>query len=168
MDDDQSLYAADTTTRIIEMLQANLAYTFNTYFEATPTTPPPATDFPICIVQELVSPVVLGPTQADEVHETLQLTFILNRADDIGSANIRTTTMRHLKNVIAGMDPTTNTYKEGTVLYVLRKFLTLDQWLINNNVTVKYDIVPQTNEPSLCVADVTLETWRRVMVAGRQ
>lgn len=169
MDESQNLYAKDTTTRIIETFQQYLtAVKVNTYFEATPTTPPSAVDYPICIVQELATPIILGPTQADEVHETVMITLVLNLADDVGSANVRTTTMRKLKNIIAGQDPETNDWKEGTVAFVLRTYLTMQEWLINSDVSIRYDIIPKKDEPTLCVADVTLQTWYRVMVANRQ
>lgn len=165
MDDNQADYAPDTTTHLIQLLKENLAYTFNTYFEATPLTPPPAPDFPVCIVQKMTGQAVIGPTQTDEVHETYQLTFILNIADDVGSANIRTTTMRHLQNIIEGQDPVNvNEYKQGTVYYVLRTFLTMGTWIINSDVTTKYDIIPKPGEPTLCVADVNMQLWRRVFV----
>lgn len=168
MDDDQSQFAKDTVTRLIETLQAVCGTNFKTYFQATPTTEPPAVDFPLAIIQKLGGPIVLGPTQADEVKETVMLTFVLNRADDVGSANIRTTTMRHLQNLVEGQDPVTSQFKPTTVCFAIRTYLTQDEWLINSDVSIKYDIIPKKGAASLCVADVMLSTWRRVMIPNRQ
>lgn len=171
MDDSSALYAPDTTTRLIKLLKGTFGDEY-TYFEATPSSMPPAIDFPLMIVQELKMPVILGPTQTDEVHEQISLSIWLNKADDIGSSNIRTTTMRHLKNIVAGADPENpEQYKPGTVCYALRQFLTLDQWLINSDVTITYDAQHSPNaaptDPMICTADILLQTWRRVMVGGR-
>ena len=169
MDDSQTEYAPDTTTKLIEFLQENLAYTFKTYFEATPTTMPTALDFPIVIVQKMEGTVGIDWTQTDLVEETMMLTFVLNRADDVGSANVRTTTMRHLQNMVEGQDPVTLVnYKAGTVLYVLRTYLTLNDWITNSSYAVSYRQVGNGKNPMLCLCDVTLRTRRHVIVNDRR
>lgn len=168
MDDDQSQYAKDTVTHLIELLQSTFGDYFKTYFEAMPTSPPPEADYPLVIVQLLSSPVVLGPTQTDEFRETVQLTFVLNRADDAGSANVRSTTMRHLQNLVQAQDPITQQYKPNTVCHAIRTYLTLQDWLINSDVAIKYDMVTKVSHPTLCMANVMLNTWRRIYVPNRQ
>jgi hypothetical protein len=166
MDDSQQLYEKDSITRIVELLEA----TFNdeyTYFEATPATPPAADEYPLMIVQKMSGTAVVGPTSTDEVTEEITITVALDKADDVGSANERTTTLRHLQNVIEGQDPATGYYKTDTVLHVLRTYLTANQWFINSNVTISYNQTPRGDQTTLAIANVKCATWRRVIVPGR-
>lgn len=166
MDDSSTLYAEDTVSRLVTLLKDAFGDNY-TYYEAWPTKMPPT--FPVMIVQLLSTKAVLGPTETDEVPEVVELTIMLNQADAAGSGNVRTTTRRHLQNIIQGQDPTNTTeYKSDTVLYVLRKYLTMTQWLINSDVEIKYDITPPPELPAMTAATVTLTTWRRTLVPGRQ
>ena len=115
---------------------------------------------------------VIGPTSTDEVPETIAITIMLNMADDVGSANVRTTTMRHLQNLIEGQDPATNQYKADTFLFVLRTYLTLLQssgqvWLLDSDVAIKYDTIPRKDMPTITMADIILTTQRRIVVSNR-
>lgn len=166
MDDSQQLYAQDTTTRLIEQLKPT--FSNFTFYEAWPNVMPPQDCWPVMIVQLLHSKPMIGPTQTDELPETVEITIMLNQADAASSSNVRTTTRRHLQNIIQGQDPiATNEYKSDTVMYVLRQFLTLEQWLINSDVDIKYDITPPPQLPAMVAATITLTTWRRVIVQNR-
>jgi len=173
MEDSQSEYAKDTVVGLIELFQTNFGDVFKSYWEATPTSQPPDVDFPLVIVQKMSGKATLGPTSTDDDTETIVITVMLNMADDIGSANVRTTTMRHLQNLIEGQDPSTNQYKTGTFFYILRTYLTLLQssgniWLIDSDISVKYDQVPRKDMPAISIADITMTTQRRVIVSNRQ
>jgi hypothetical protein len=166
MDDSQTLYAEDTVSRLVGLLKAAFGDSY-TYYDAWPTAMPPT--FPVMIVQLIHTKMTVGPTSTDEVPETVEITVMFNQADAAGSTNVRTTTRRHLQNVIQGQDPTnTNQYKPDTVAYVLRTYLTMTEWLINSDVDIKYDITPPPELPTMAAATVTLTTWRRTVVQGRQ
>lgn len=166
MDDSQDLYAPDSTTRLIEQLKP--AFGKFTFYEAWPNVWPPDDAWPVMIVQLLNSRPTIGPTETDEVPETIEITVMLNQADAAGSTNVRTTTRRHLQNIIQGQDPSAiNEYRPDTVMYALRKYLTLENWLINSDVNIKYDIVPPPELPAMVAATITLTTWRRVIVQDR-
>lgn len=164
MDDDQQQYMPDTTTRLIERLQQSFSTDY-TYYESWPNVWPPSDAWPVVVVQLLTTKPVIGPTQTDEVPETVEITIMRNQADIAGSANVRTTARRHLQNLIQGQDPQTGGYKEGTVLAALRTYLTLTEWLINSDVSIKYDIEPPAELPTMVAAVITLTTWRRVIVS---
>lgn len=166
MDDNSAEFAPDTTTRLIGLLKPQ--FSDFTFYESWPNVWPPADSWPVMIVQLLHAKPTIGPTETDEVPETVELTIMLNQADAASSNNVRTTTRRHLQNIIQGQDPVLiNAYKSDTVMAVLRTFLTMDDWLINSDVDIKYDIVPPPELPAMVAATVTLTTWRRVIVQGR-
>lgn len=172
MDDQQALYAPDTTIRLIEQFKTAFGDYFKTYFEATPTTPPSDADYPVLIVQKLRNQAVVGPTSTDNLTERIAITVAINQADDVGSANIRTTTMRKLEHLVEGLDPSTNQYKTDTVLYVIRTHLTLLQstgqiWLLDSNAEITYNQRRSADQPTICIADIVMTTQRRVIVSGR-
>lgn len=130
MEESHTLYAADTTDHIVALLKP----VFNnfTFYDAWPNVVPPGSAWPIMIVQLIAAKPVIGPTETDEIPETIQMTIMLNQADAAGTGNVRTTTRRQLQHLVQGQDPTnTNQYKTDSVLGVLRKYLSMDNWLIN-------------------------------------
>lgn len=172
MDQNQQLYAKDTTTRLIELFQETFGDYFKSYWEATPTSIPPISDFPLVIVQKLKGKSMIGATSTDNLTETMSIAVMLNRADDVGSSNIRTTTMRKLENLVEGLDPVTYDYLPATFLYAVRKHLTMIgndgmSYIIDSDVTYDYKQVPQKELPTMCIADLTMTTVRRVIVPGR-
>lgn len=167
MDQSQALYAPDTTTHLIKLFQATFDDYFKTYWEAWPSNIPPTADFPLVIIQKQAGKAVIGPTSTDEITETFIVTIMLNKADDAGSSNVRTTTMRKLQNLIEGQDPTSLQYKPDTFLYVLRSYLTQQTWLLDSDVSIKYNQVPLQDLPTMAVADISVTTQRRVIVPSR-
>lgn len=171
MDDSNQLYAKDTITRLVELFQANFGDSY-TYFEASPNVPPVKEDYPIIIFDKMHTKATIGPTSTDDVPEVIMITVGINKAVDAGSQNVRTTTKRHLEHIVEGQDPVTNDYRSDTILYILRTYLTLLQqngsiWLIDSDVDIKYDQLPQKDAPTIAYADITLSTQRRVIVPGR-
>jgi hypothetical protein len=168
MDTDQSLYAKDTTQLLIELFNSVFGNYFKSYWEATPTVVPPETDFPLVIVQKLRGKVTIGPTSTDEVPETFTISIWLNMADDVGSANIRTTTMRKLQYLVEGQDATTFDWRNDTFMHALRHYLsTLNsggQWLIDSDCEISYAQAHRPDLPTITMADITLTTQRRVVV----
>lgn len=167
MDDDSALYAQDSITRLLALLRAQFGDDY-TYYEATPATPPAASEYPVMMVQKMSGTAAVGPTSTDEVTEEITLTIMLNKADDIGSANEKTTTLRHLQNIIEGQDPVTKYYRADTVLSVMRTFLTMEEWLINSSVNIGYGQIVNRNAPTVAVGNVKCQMWRRVIVPSRQ
>lgn len=167
MDDNHTLYAPDTTDHLVALLKP--AFPDFTFYDAWPNVIPPGSAWPLMIVQLLNTKPVLGPTETDEVPETVEITVMLNQADAAGSGNVRTTTRRRLQHLIQGQDPTvTNTYKADSLLGVLRKYLSMDGWLINTDIAVQYDTTPPPKDLSSMVgATITLTTWRRTIVQNR-
>lgn len=168
MDDSQQLYAEDSVSRLIKLFQSQFGTYFTTYYEATPSKIPPKDCYPLIIVQKMKSTAKIGPTSTDDVMEGIAISVWLNMADDAGSANVRTTTMRKLQNKIEGLDPVTFDYKADTVLYALRHFLTLTEWLIDSDVSVDYRQHQSKQMPTISACDIVVNTQRRVIVNNRQ
>lgn len=173
MDNDQSLYAKDSITRLIELFQAQFGDYFNSYWEDMPLTPPLAAEYPALMVQKLEGTAVIGPTQTDDVTESILITVLKATLDAVGSTNVRTTTQRELQLLVEGQDPTTLDYRTDSILYVLRHYLTLTNsgqtWLIDSDVKVHYGIEKPSNlETNAAYADITMTTQRRIIVQNRQ
>ena len=171
MDDSQALYAKDSVTRLIELLQGQFGSQFNSYWEDMPLAPPTKEEYPALIVQKLDGTVSLGPTQTDELTEIISITLFKAIADAVGSANVKTTAQRELQLMVEGQDPTTLQYKPDTILSVIRTNLTLRAggvpYIINDDVKLHYGIEP-SSQGNIAFATVMLSTWRRVIVPWRQ
>jgi len=164
VDPNQQLYAKDTVTRLIELFQTQFGDYFNSYWEDMPLEPPTALEYPALMVQKIEGGAVIGPTSTDEVTETIMIYVFKNTADVVGSTNVKTTTQRELQLLVEGQDPTTLHYRTDSILYVLRTYLTLDQWLIDSDVRVHYGIEKPSNaESNVAFADITMTTQRRVI-----
>jgi hypothetical protein len=173
MDDNQTLYAKDSVTRLIELFQAQFGDYFNSYWEDMPLTPPNSNEYPALMVQKMEGTAVIGPTSTDDVTESILITILKATVDAVGSSNVRTTTQRELQLLVEGQDPVTLDYKTDSVLYVLRHFLTLTNngqtWLIDSDVKIHYGIEKPSNlESNAAYCDITMTTQRRVIVQGRQ
>ena len=168
MDVDHTLYAEDSVTRLRQLFEAQFGDTY-TYFEDMPLTPPTDAEYPCIMIQKLEGSAVIGPTSTDDLAETIQIVVMKNTADAVGSTNVRTTTQRELQMMVEGQDPTTKDYKSDSVLYVLRHYLTLEDWLIDSDCTIRYGLErPSNMETNVAYAEVTLKTQRRNVVANRQ
>ncbi|HVB24125.1 MAG TPA: hypothetical protein VNG51_19460 [Ktedonobacteraceae bacterium] len=155
-------------THLIELFQAQFGDYFNSYWEDMPLIPPTKEEYPALMVQKLEGTAVIGPTSTDEVTESILITIFKNTSDAVGSGNVKTTTQRELQLLVEGQDPVTLDYKPDTILYVLRTYLTLQQWLIDSDVKFHYGIEkPGNAETNIAYADVTMSTQRRVIVSGR-
>lgn len=165
MDNQDSAFAQDSVSRIIESLSQ--VFGNYTFYDAWPNVWPPKDAWPLMVVQLLNAKPVVGPTQTDEFPEVVEVTIMINQADAAGSAKVRTTRRREIQRIVQGQDPETLQYKDGTVMKVLRTLLTLDQYIINSDCSIKYDIDPPKDLPTMVAAVITLSMWRRVYVPGR-
>lgn len=173
MDDTQQLYAPDTVQRLYELLKQQFGDTY-TVFPAFPLTPVTKDEMPCIIVDRKTDGAVVGPTSTDEITEVIDITFMRSLADSVGGANPRTDAKRELEMLIQGQDPTTLDYRQGTLYYALRHYLTLLQssgaiWLLDSNVQTSYDVgTLQDNTTNVAGALTKLLTQRRVVVQNRQ
>lgn len=169
MDPQQAEYAKDSITRLIELFQAQFGDYFNSYWEDMPLMPPVKEEYPALMIQKLAGTAVLGPTSTDEVTEQIQIVVMKNTADAVGSTNVKTTTQREVQLLVEGQDPSTLDYYKDTILYVVRTYLTLTEWLIDSDVKIRYGLErPSNMETNIAYAEVTLSTQRMVIVTGRQ
>jgi hypothetical protein len=118
MDLDSSQYAKDSVSHLIELFQNQFGDQFNSYWEDMPLTPPNSNEYPALMVQKLESTAVIGPTQTDDVTESILITVFKATLDAVGSTNVRTTTQRELQMMVEGQDPVTFDFRSDSILYI--------------------------------------------------
>lgn len=170
---DMSQYAPDTVQRLYELLNQQFGDTY-TIFPAMPLSPPLKTEMPCIIIDRKTDGAQLGPTQTDEIVEVIEVTVLKTLADIVGSPDPRTDGKREMEMLVQGQDPTTLDWRTDTIYFVLRTYLTLLQssgsiWLIDSAIQTRYDVGNLTDGVTEAImAQITVNTQRRVIVPGRQ
>lgn len=161
-------YAAE---RILDKLQSNFGDQFKVYFFGDPFAIP-ISQLP-CIVVDTDSTIdKLGSTGHDRVLTTIIVKVILNKRDDFAGDVADSVTKRKLLDYIAARDATTKQYLPGTVMGILRTYLTLDNQLINMESETRYGIVERNVAPGMesltAEGQVTVTTEELIQVDNRQ
>lgn len=156
----------DASQNIRNMIQDRFKSLFNAYYIGIPDAIPEAA-MPCVIIQKNSGTITVGATMTDERIEDIEIHIAFNGKIGWGTVSDDDTVMRQLQNFIEGLDPTTGYYLDGSLMGVLRTNLTIGSTIINNDMSINYDITPRTDQPSICEAIVTITIEERVLVPNR-
>lgn len=131
--------------------------------------------FPCVIVDKTAGTYSItgAPTSTDSVTEMVYIHILVNVKTGFGAPNDDNTVKRQLQTWVEGRDPTTGYLKSNTLMYALRRYISLSTQNtpgfvpLNNDVHVSYDAPKRPNMPSTreCIIDVTVK--ERQVILGR-
>lgn len=179
MDPDQSQYVSDPSILVLNICRQVFEGYAKTYKLGLPSQPLTDLDYPAVVVQKMTSTIGIGATQTDNESERIVIMVFSNKSDNAGDPNDPgITTMRELENKIEGKTPSAtsvgyNEWQPDTLVYQLRKQLTLGNQVIDTAMEINYDTDPRTAEngntlPAITSATLMLTFTERIIVRGRQ
>lgn len=158
----------DLIARLTDICRAALP-SFKAFYEGDPIDIP-LVNLPCVIVEKINSRVTVvgAPTGNDNVIDVISIRLVLNKADDFGAkTDDFDMTERKLRRYVEARDPSTGTYHADSLMYALRKHITLDQAIYNNDVEINYDINPRPNQIVTSEAQVTVTALGHIPVLQR-
>lgn len=137
-------YAETTCDIIIRLLKEwQRGNRFKDFFYGDPGEIP--SDHQPCVIVDLQDvSVVQGPTGKDELIETIDVAIVLNKKDYMDQFDDSTVSdKKALELLVQGKDPITQRYDPTTVLGVLRQNFTMGNYVLNQEMDIKYRDVPR-------------------------
>lgn len=158
----------DAVVRILELCRTEFSGEINAFYEGDPIDIPKAS-LPAIIVEEMSTNITLtgAPTGHDHFVTTVSIRVLYNKADDLGASDDMDLTERKLRRFIGARDPLTGSYKEGTLLKLLRTHLTLSNLQFNANVDINYDLNPRPNQVVTSEGQLTITAEGNIVVGTR-
>jgi hypothetical protein len=171
--DNQLLYP-DAAQRVMALMKSTFGaegQIFNAYFLGLPDDVViPQDAFPCVIVDKVVGTYNVGATGTDDITEDVYIHIMVDVKTGFGRPDTDNFVKRQLQTLVEGRDPSTGALLPNTVMYAVRKNLTLnsgtavDLPTINNEVHISYDSPkrPEMPETRECVITMTV-TERQVI-----
>ncbi len=129
-------YLKDGAARILELMKATFGDYFKAYFDGEPANIP---EFylPCIIIGETEGEISSGATGTDDIIETVTITLVLNKKDDLGASIDSDLTGFKLRKLVKGQNPSTSyphEYIPQSVMYALRTQITLDDTVLSSTI----------------------------------
>lgn len=136
---DSNTYYKDGVARVIELLKNAFGDQFKAYFNGQPEEIPESY-LPCIMVSETTGRIASGATGTDNILETIMIIIALNKKDDIGAGPDVDLTEFKLRKLVKGQDPTTAEYLPNTVMYALRKHITMNDSVLSTSIETDFDV----------------------------
>lgn len=165
--DDATVYE-DSITRIMKLCRTTFGSEFKAYYEGDPIMIPDAS-FPCIIIEEIATNATVqgSATGTDNVGEKIRIKLVFNKQDDFSATDDYDLTERRLRRYVQARDAATGYFKKNTLFYALRKNLTLNNSVMDNDIDVNYDLQPRPEKQVTSEAVVTVVIRERVVIPDR-
>jgi hypothetical protein len=158
-------YYKDGVARILELLKNALGSNY-TYFNGEPEFTD--TYLPCVMVSETTGGIKSHATGTDLITETIVITIALNKKDDILSTDptIDLTEFK-LRKLVKGQHPETGEYLPETVMFALRKHITMQDSILSSSITTDFDENVRGDDTITQEAYVTVTMERLAIIPSR-
>lgn len=169
---DDSKYFKDGVARVLELMKDTFGDDFRAYFSGQPAEIPESS-LPCIMVSEAEGTVETGATGTDIITESILIVVAFNKKDDIGANGevLDDLTETKLRRIIKGQKPSASgsfpEYLEKTVMYALRKHITLGQTVVGNAISTDFSINLRGDNLATQEAYVTLTIQRHAGIPVR-
>lgn len=150
--------------QITAYLKDYLTPEFKAFYQGDPIAPPIA-NLPCLFVEGIRTTAEAGATGTDELTHTIQIGIIMNKLSEIGKNADENVSHRKLIELIADRN-TDGTYKDNSIIGILRKYFTLGETINNQILDVEYGI-NERNGIITAEARITARISELVIVASR-
>lgn len=136
-------YYKDGVARILELLKDTFGDQFRAYYNGNPEEIP-ASMLPCVIVSETTGVIESGATGTDDILETVIISLVMNKEDDMGSDPEKDLTEFKLRKLVKGQYPQGHAkagqYIENTVMYAIRRYITMQDSVLNSRIETDFDV----------------------------
>lgn len=174
--DNQVLYP-DAAQRVMTLMKNTFGpegEVFKAYFLSLPNNVVlPKDAYPCLIVDKVTGTAKVGPTMADDITEDIYIHIMVDVTVGLNTPDTDNTVKRQLQTLVEGRDPQTGAWLPNTVMYAIRKHLTLQSPsvsnlpVINNDVNISYDAQERPNMPETREAIISMTVSERQIIGVR-
>lgn len=125
---------------VLELLKEELDAKFQGYFEGDPILFGQSY-LPALVVSTPQTQFDIGPTGFDQLTHTLLIQVVFNKKDEFGRPDNQVTMDRLIDQIVWGRDEETGDYKDGTIMAVLRRNITLGNYTVENISTLRKGVI---------------------------
>jgi len=160
-------YYKDGVARVLELLKNTFGDDpIKGYFNGQPNDIPESM-LPAIMVSETAGRIDSGATGTDRITETILIVIAMNKKDDLGApADIDLTEFK-LRKLVKGQDPITMEYLPQTVMYAIRKHITMDDAVLNSSISTDFDVQIRGSDTVTQEAYVEVTLERLALIPSR-
>ena len=164
---DESELHEDIASRILRHLKDNFSkYQFRGFYDGDPLLIP-RSSLPAVVVETSQSNNLIGPTGHDKWQENIIIKLVVDKTDEMGANSDVVISYKRLKQMVFARDKTTKEFLPNSLMAILRKNFTLDDVVIQQNVTVDYGLAERGDE--LLTAEVHISfTAQQIVEIGQR
>lgn len=124
--------------QLVNILRDKFTSQFAEYYDGDPIGIPERA-LPCLVVDKVSTDITSGPTQMDRVEHKLTIIVVMNKQNDFGKNASEAVTMKKLEEITEGQADGGG-YDTSTVMGILRRNFTLDEYAVNQDVTIDYGV----------------------------
>lgn len=159
-------YYKDGVARVLDLMRDTFGTFFREYYDGEPENVPESM-LPCIMVVSPAIEISASATGTDDIIEQISIIVCLNKKDDKGATSNDDLTMYRIRKIIMGQDPSTKEYLPQTMMYALRKHITLSDTMIGSAVSIDFDVDVIGESTVVQKGIVTLSGRRRAIVNVR-
>ena len=161
-----SAYYKDGVARVLELIKDALGSDYR-YYNGQPEDVAESL-LPIVMVSESQGSVESDATGYDKITEVINIIIAFNKKDDMGADPEAELTEFKLRKLVKGQDPATGEYLEETVMYALRKHITMYNAVLSSQIETDFDVNVRGEDTVTQEATVTVTLTRLAKVPERE
>lgn len=158
-------YYKDGVARVLELIKDALGDKYN-YYNGQPEEIAESL-LPVVMVSETQGAVVSDATGYDKITEIVNIIIAFNKKDDMGAPPDQELTEFKLRKLVKGQDPTTGEYLPETVMYALRKHISMNNAVLSTQIETDFDVNVRGEETVTQEATVSVTLTRLAKVPER-
>lgn len=162
-------YYQDGLARVLDLMKDTFGFDgpIKGYFNGEPEDIPISL-LPAIIVTETDGTIETDATQTDLITENILIIVAMNRMDDIGGSKDTDLTDFKIRKLVKGQDPDTRQYLPQTVMYAIRKHITMGNEILYSAVRTRFNVTELRGADTVTQEGyVELTIKRRIQVPQR-
>lgn len=156
-------YKLTLSETVRDLLEKDLGDAFKQYFNGDPLAIGQSYLPAICVIRRRSTPRSIA-TGVDERTVALTIRVVFNKKDEFGKSAKETTLQKTMENIVEGIDDTTNTYHQNSILGILRRNFTLESLVVRNEEDIEYLLNNNRPEVLTMEADIDCLFTERITV----
>lgn len=164
---DPAKYYKDGSARILELMRATFGDDMRGYFDGEAE--PSEIFLPCIMVTAQSAGISSGGTGTDNIEESILIIISANKKDDLGADPNTNLTEFKLRKWVYGQDPNTEEYLPKSIMYALRRNISMDDAILRTNIKVDFaaNVRGGTTPISTMEAYISVNLTRLAMVPSR-
>ena len=127
----------------------------------------PTSLLPCIAIEKLGTKITAGPTGMDKIVTAVVIKLMYNKLDDFGQETEEVVGTRKLEEYSESKDLATGEFDPLSVMGILRKNFTLGNIVLNQDIDIKYGIVPRPGNELTSECQINISFTQLIKVTTR-